>query len=176
MAGRSLTRRTLGLSVGGLAVGAILAPRPSLALAAPTGTPLLTMSGRIAVTNGPAGAVFDRAMLDAMPQGRFVTANSWDPERRAYSGPWLKDLVAAVGGSGRRLKVTALNDYAVTMPIPADQPFQPILASRIDDQAIPARGKGPLWVMYDFNAGPGLGNKETDSWAVWNVKSIEVID
>lgn len=172
----SLTRRSFGSSVLGLAVVALGAPKSSLALGRPTGTPILTVSGRIGVTNDPAGALFDRAMLDALPQGRFVTATKWDRERRTYSGPWLKNLVAAVGGSGRRLKVTALNDYAVTMPVPADQRFQPILASRIDDQPIPTRGKGPLWVMYDFASDPAVENAETDAWAVWNVKSVEVVD
>lgn len=171
-----LTRRAFATTVSGLAFAAVIRPRLSFALAPPTGTPLLTVSGRITTTNGPAGAVFDRAMLDALPQGRFVNANKWDPERRAYSGPWLKDVVAAVGATGRRLKVTALNDYAVTMPLPADQPHQPILASRIDDQPISARGKGPLWVMYDFGSDPAVHNADTDAWAVWNVKSIEVID
>jgi hypothetical protein len=171
-----MTRRLFGSSVCALAAVAFGAPKSSLALGRPTGTPLLAVSGRIGVTNDPAGAVFDRAMLDALPQGRFLTTNSWDPERRAYSGPWLKDLVAAVGATGHRIKVTALNDYAVTMPVPADQPFPPILASRIDDQPIPTWGKGPLWVMYDLASDPGVRTKEIEAWAVWNVKSIEVLD
>jgi hypothetical protein len=172
----SLTRRSFGSCVLGLAVVALGAPKASLALGRPTGPPLLTVSGRIGVTNDPAGASFDRAMLDALPQGRFLTTNSWDPERRAYSGPWLKDLLATVGATGRRIRVTALNDYAVTMPMPAEQPFPPILASRIDDQPISTRGKGPLWIMYDFASDPAVRTKEIEAWAVWNVKAIEVLD
>lgn len=58
-----------------LLAGAILAPilgiRPSYAqastLASPTQKPILTISGAIATTNEGKKAVFDRAMLEAMP-------------------------------------------------------------------------------------------------------------
>ncbi len=172
----NLSRRAFGSSALGLAVAALGAPASALALGQPTGTPLLSVSGRIGVTNAPAGAVFDRAMLDALPQGRFLTTNNWEPGQRAYAGPWLKDVLAAVGATGRRIRVTALNDYTVTMPAPADQPFPPILASRIDDQPIPTRGKGPLWIMYDFGSDAAVRTKEIEAWAVWNVKAIEVVD
>jgi hypothetical protein len=30
--------------------------------------------------------------------------------------------------------------------------------------------------MYDFASDPGVRTKEIEAWAVWNVKSIEVLD
>jgi hypothetical protein len=175
MIDRSLSRRSVAALGTMAAVGALL-PRSSAALEPPTGTPLLTVTGRVGVTNGAAGALFDRAMLDGLPTGRFVTATTWDPEVRTFTGPWIRDLLTALRANGRSMKITALNDYSVTMPVAADQPFQPILASRIDGQPIPVRNKGPLWVMYDFGSDPALRTDLYQARAIWGVKSIEVLD
>lgn len=149
------------------------------ALAEPLGTPsgnvILEIAGAISVTNQNDRAAFDQAMLDALPQRDTRTTTPWYDGAHVFSGPTFSDLLAAVGAKGTMLRVTAINDYSVEMPIAELTKHPVILASRLDGELMSVRDKGPLFVIYPFDEVPELVNEMSFSRSVWQVRQIEVL-
>lgn len=145
------------------------------ALEAATGTPVLVVRGEIAVTNAPGGtAVFDRAMLEALPVSRITTTTPWDSEPHVFEGVSGVDLMQAVGASGTEAVALALNDYEAVIPLADFRRYGVILAYRKDGVPMGVREKGPLFVVYPFDADPGLNREEILGRSVWQLKSLEV--
>ncbi len=143
-------------------------------LSSPAGAPVLEISGAITHTNDGALARFDMDMLDALPQRETVTATPWHEGVQSFTGPQIADLLDLVGAEGKTLRVVAINDYAIEIPV-ADMHENPvILASRQNDAPMSVRDKGPLFVIYPFDENPDLFNELYFSRSVWQVKAIEV--
>ncbi len=143
-------------------------------LAPPSGKPVLTVSGAISVTNAPEGAVFDLAMLQAMPKAEFHTKTIWTDGDTTFTGVRLKDLLAAVGASGKTLHAIALNDYAVEIPVSDATADGPIVAYAVDGHALPVRNRGPLWIVYPYDAKVEYRSEVVYSRSIWQLNRIEV--
>lgn len=145
-------------------------------LAPPAGKPVLTVSGRITNTNTPEGAVFDLAMLQAMPKAEFKTHTIWTEGAQTFTGVRLKDLLAAVGATGTTLRAVALNDYAVDIPVADATADGPIVAYAVEGKALPVRSRGPLWIVYPYDAKAGYRSEVVYSRSIWQLTRIEVHD
>lgn len=133
--------------------------------------PILQVSGKI----GPGSeATFDLAALDRLPQHRFTTRTPWDNGPVTFSGPLLRDVLAAVQAQGTELRATALNDYRISIPVSDTQRFDLMLATRIGGQTIPVRTKGPLFIVYPFDTDRQLQSNTYYERSIWQLKSIEV--
>ena len=143
-------------------------------IAAPKGPVILTVSGKIAHRNGPDAATFDAAMLDALPKRTTTASTPWYPQKTQFDGPLGAALLDKVGASGAVLKVTALNDYAVEIPVADLRKWPVILATTINGKPISVREKGPIFVIYPFDEEPSLYNELYFGRSAWQVKSIEV--
>lgn len=144
------------------------------ALAAPTGKVVLTVRGKIGVTNRPATAAFDLAMLDALPQGRFDGETPWTKGRTEFTGPLGSALLDAVGATGTTLRVSALNDYSADIPVSDFRDHPVILATRRQGAVMAVRDNGPLWVIYPMDKEPALRVESTYTRSVWQVARIDV--
>jgi hypothetical protein len=162
--------------IAALALSAIAAPAFSgpAALPAPQGAPILIVTGAITRTNADGGAAFDAVQIAALPMKSITTATPWYDTPRTFEGPLLRDVLLAVGASGRTLHVEALNDYAADLPFADVLTYDVVIADRIDGQPIPVRERGPLFIMYPFDQAPQLKSEEYYQRAVWQVKSIAV--
>ena len=69
---------------------------PAAALEPAQGKVILTISGQVAEKNTPTAAVFDLAMLQKLPQHSFTTMTPWDKQPIKFTGPLLRDVLAAV--------------------------------------------------------------------------------
>ncbi len=146
-------------------------------LPAPEGNVILTVTGKIGVTNtAEATAAFDLAMLDALPQTRFETETIWTEGVAEYSGVELSALLDAVEADGAQLLMTALNDYAIEVPADDAVSGGPILATRVDGRPLSVRDKGPIWVIYPFDDNPAYKTEVVYSRSIWQLKSIKVED
>ena len=157
-------------------IAATLAPTAVLAnaLAVPTGEVILTIEGNIANTNGEGVAVFDLAMLDALPQRTTTTETPWYDDAQSFSGPVIQSLLEAIGAQGMTVTVRALNDYSAEIPIEDLQANPVILASRLNGDVLSVRDKGPLFVVYPFDLDPSLYNEVYFGRSVWQVVSVTV--
>jgi len=161
-------------SLLGLAALPLLAPRHAAALDAPEGPVVLTLSGKLRQPNRGAVAQFDMAMLEKLPQLSYSTRTPWYTQARKFTGPLLRDVLAAAGAQGSQLRVTALNDYRIDIPMDDAQRHDLLLARLLDDKPMPVRDKGPLFIIYPFDQNAALRNALYFSRCVWQLRSIEV--
>ena len=165
------TRRALLQAAGGLMLGATA---PAMALEKPSGPVVLTLSGRVRTPNDGAVANFDMSMLERLPQSHFTTQTPWYAKPRKFSGPLLRDVLAAAGAHGSTLRAVALNDYWVEIPFEDSARHDVLVARLLDDKPMAVRDKGPLFVIYPFDARPELRNPVYYSRSAWQLRSIEV--
>ncbi|MFZ5962528.1 molybdopterin-dependent oxidoreductase [Thalassococcus sp. BH17M4-6] len=149
---------------------------PALAqpLAAPEGEVILTVSGALEVTNVDGTAQFDLEMLEAMDATTFETTTIWTEGAHSFTGVSLAKLVERLGLEGETLRATAINDYAVEIPVSDAVDGGPILAYRMDGETMSVRDKGPLWVVYPYDASADYRSEVTYSRSIWQLDRIEV--
>lgn len=168
-------RHWLGCTIAaGLTLMAGLHNSPAWALDAPQGRVILTVSGKIGQTNRDGKAVFDLAMLQKLPQHTFTTQTPWEPKPVKFSGPLLKDVLAAVKASGSQLTAVALNDYKISLPVTDATQFGVMLAYRMNDEVLSVRTKGPLFVIYPFDSQAELKSAKYYERSIWQLKAIDV--
>ncbi|MBL8317541.1 MAG: hypothetical protein JNJ42_04005 [Burkholderiaceae bacterium] len=141
----------------------------------PDGQVVLTLSGKIRRTNRGANAVFDMAMLAALPQHHITTRTPWYVQPRKFTGPLLRDVLALALAQAQTLRVTALNDYRIDIPFDDVQRYDVVLARLLDDMPMTVREKGPLFMIYPFDSVPTLRNARYYSRSVWQLISIELL-
>jgi hypothetical protein len=140
----------------------------------PTGKTVLTISGKIAITNGDGTAQFDRAMLEGLGMVSFETTTPWYQGPVRFEGVPLVRLMGAVGATGQRIIAIALNDYSAEVPMEDAIKYNVILALKRDGEYMPVRDKGPLFVVYPFDSDPELKSQKFYSRSVWQISRIEV--
>jgi hypothetical protein len=150
-------------------------PFAAWALEPPSGPVVLTVTGRIKLPNVGSQAQFDMAMLERLPQHSFVTRTPWYATPRKFTGPLLRDVLAACGAQGSGLRATALNDYRVDLPFEDAQLYDVLLARLLDDKPMAVRDKGPLFIIYPFDSSAELRNTVYYSRSAWQLKSLEVL-
>lgn len=159
-----------------LLAGAALAAATPLAraLAAPTEPVVLTITGRVRNPNAGTAARFDMPMLERLPQHEFTTRTPWYAGPRHFTGPLLRQVLATAGAEGRVLRVRALNDYRVDVPWEDAQRHDLIVARLLDGQPMAVRDKGPLFMVYPFDAAPELRSAVYYARSAWQLWTIEV--
>lgn len=143
--------------------------------AAPKGKVILTVTGAILRRNAPEGMQFDEAMLEALPQGQFKGATPWTSGVVSFEGPLFSAVIDMAGVNGTTLRATALNDYAVEIPVSDVRAHPVILATRRDGKVMAVRDKGPIWVIYPMDKTPALQTETTYNRSIWQLKTIHVI-
>jgi hypothetical protein len=143
-------------------------------LPAPKEAPILTISGKISVTNGEAGAQFDRAMLEEMGLVTVETVTPWYTGAVKFEGVPMDTLMKRVGASGERVTVVALNDYSSEIPFEDFAKYKVILALKRNGEYMPVRDKGPLFIIYPFDSMPELKSQTFYSRSVWQIAKIVV--
>ena len=157
-----------------LGATALLLTGTSHALDAPKGKVILSVIGNIKFKNADDRADFDMDMLAALPQHSFTTLTPWDKESKNFTGPRLRDVLAAVGAQGSILKAEALNNFKVEIPVSDTQQFSMVLARLMDDKPMPIREKGPLFITYPFDTNTELHSARYYSRSAWQLRTIEV--
>lgn len=160
------------LAAGAIAVMAIAPAAQAETLAPPTGEVVLTVDGKIAVTNADGTASFDMDMLMAMPSVTFSTTSTWTEGTPTFTGVSLKLLLEAVGAESGEITATALNNYSVTIPTDSLKDEAPIIAYQIDGQTFSRRDKGPLWIIYPFDSDPAYQNELIYGRSIWQLSRL----
>ena len=167
-----LSRRLLLLSLlCGLSSVQAAEPAP---LAAPKGKVVLTIKGNIDVKNRGNEAALDMDMLSALPQHTFTTNTPWSKAPIKFTGPKLADVLKLVKAKGNSIKASAINDYHITIPMEDASRFDVVVARLINDQPIPVREKGPLFVVYPFDSNADLRASTYYERSIWQLKSLEI--
>ena len=162
-----VTSALLGLAAAGL---------PVRAQDAPAGTPkiVLTITGSVQKRAGADALDFDMALLAKLPQTSFNTKTPWYTQPRKFTGVLLRDLLAAIGGTGHTLRAMALNDYRVEIPAEDWLRHGAMLAYLLDDKPMSVRERGPLVIVYPFDERPEVRTAVHYSRAIWQLRSLEL--
>ena len=164
---RHLLRSALQLTPAVALAGSL--PWPVQAQPAPA-------KGRTVLTvQSASGSVdFDMAALEALPQRSFRTSTPWYPQPTSFTGPLLRDVLAAAGARGQTLRAVALNDYKVELPVADAERFEVIVARLLDGKPMPVRERGPLFIVYPFDTSVELKSEKYYSRSAWQLRRIEV--
>lgn len=115
----------------------------------PNGPVVLTISGTH--TNAGKNAAFTMDRLAKLPQASFVTQTPWYNKPVKFTGPLLKDVLAAAGVRGHKITAVALNDYKVDIPFEDLNKYPVMLARLADGKPMAVRDKGPLFIVYPYD-------------------------
>jgi hypothetical protein len=151
-----------------------LAIAPALALDKPAGPAVLTISGNVTQANSGKEAVFDMKMLEKLPQKTFSTQTPWYPNPVSFTGPLLRDVLAAAGAKGNKIMAVALNDYKTEIPFDDATKHDVIVARLMNGRPMPVREKGPLFIVYPFSAKAELRAEIYYNRAAWQLNALQV--
>lgn len=146
----------------------------SLALDKPIGPAVLRISGLVTQPNMQQQAVFDMAMLQALPQHSFTTQTPWYAEPVKFTGPLLRDVLAAAGAKGEGITAIALNDYRTEIPFSDALKYDLIVATLMNDQPMPVREKGPLFLVYPFDSKAELQAATFYNRSAWQLRALQI--
>jgi len=154
--------------LAGFAVAFLLAgPAAAGELEKPDFPVVVTVAGKIANTNCPPfdpnadlflkyhersfdkAAAFDIPMLEALGLHQVeVKIPEW-PAPVTVEGPYLKDLLAAVGAAGDTVSLVALDGYASELNWSDVEALDWIVGIRADGKPLGLGHRGPLWMVYE---------------------------
>lgn len=153
------------------AAAALQAAEP---LPQPQGTVILTVTGRLQVTNDSAAARFDRAMLERLPQTTLTGFTDWTIGRQSFSGVLLRDLLERLGAEGDGIAAQALNDFTAIIPWADLESYDVLLALTRNGADMPVRDKGPIWIIYPNDHPQGATPFEHNDKMVWQLTRLDV--
>ncbi len=171
---KNIFRKIRAIFLPALALVFVAGAGGAAGLDQPKADSILTVSGKISVTNAQAVAQFDRAMLEKIGMESFTTMTPWYKEPVKFEGVPLKKLMAAVEAKGEKIVAVALNDYSAEVPMEDIAKYNVILALKRDGEYMTPRDKGPLFIVYPYDSNPDLKNQKFYSRSVWQVAKIEV--
>jgi hypothetical protein len=149
-------------------------PVAAEALPVPTGEIVLTVTGDIQVTNQGDSAVFDAEMLKALGEVTYQTSTPWTDGVQSFTGVSLHRLMEVLGVTDGALKATAINDYAIDIPVSDVVVNGPILAYLQNGNPMSVREKGPLWVVYPYDLNKDYQAEVIFSRSIWQLVSLDV--
>jgi hypothetical protein len=146
----------------------------ALALDKPEGRAILTISGAITQVNVGSTAEFDMKMLEKLPQKTFSAQTPWYSTPVTFTGPLLRDVLAATGAKGTKIVATALNDYKTEIPFDDAAKFDVIVARLMNDKPMPIREKGPLFIVYPFDTKAELRTETYYNRSAWQLSGLKI--
>lgn len=140
----------------------------------PEGPVLLTVSGNIALRNGPDGARLDRDMLELLGSRTIETTTIWTDGVQHFRGVPLGRLLRALGAQGDHILARSVTEFTVTIPASDWHDDGPIIAFERNGVPMSLRDKGPLWVIYPFDSSPRFRSETIYFRSIWQLDSITV--
>lgn len=159
------------VAAGGLAISSVAAACP---VNPPSGPVLLTVTWP--QSEGPARepVQFDRAALEAFEQDSFTTTTIWTSGPQTFAGVRLTKLLECLDVDDGLLTLSAQNEYLIEIETKTVRPDGALVAMSLNGQAMTTRNKGPLWVVYPYDADPAFQTETYFAQSIWQLDHIEV--
>lgn len=138
----------------------------------------ISIDGKIRKTNSGNVFILSKEYFDNMKKSQIKTTTSWTKKdhRVNFEGVKVKDILNEVGAFGSTLRMHALNDYWVDIPVSDVDKYDIILANKMDGKNLKVRDFGPYFVIYPVDKNPDELNKPIYlSRFIWQVDKITVI-
>lgn len=130
----------------------------------------------LTVVNATTGVevALTEAELFALPQVTVNTENEFVDEMTAFQGPLGRDVLALVGDGGETVVLTAVNDYAVEVPLEDFINYEVVFATSADGVKFSRRDKGPIWVVYPMSDHQELRDPVFNARLIWQLVRVEL--
>ena len=152
-----------------LALGATTAHAASNG-SAPSGDAMLTVT----VSSQSIEKRFSLEDLQKIGVAVVETSTPWTNGTAKFEGVYLEDILSGLNIEAGTVKAIALNDYSSTLPVTDAYKHSVLLAYKIDGKQLSVRDKGPLWIVYPFDADPSLKSEVIYSRSVWQLNRLVV--
>lgn len=129
----------------------------------------------LTVSNGEETKSYTFEDLLAFEQEIVETTNDYVDELATFQGPSLQSLLEDSDiDRDAELKMSAINDFTISVPAEDAFLYGVILALLRDGEQMSVRDKGPIWVIYPMDDNPELRDDMYNGRLVWQLKSIAV--
>ncbi|GHE05540.1 oxidoreductase [Allgaiera indica] len=136
---------------------------------------LLTVKRAIPGQGTPSVKRFDMAMLQALPHRSFTTTTIWTKGPQRFEGVLLRDLMRALGAPpGAMLLAHAQNAYSARIPLSSATDPGPIIAYLRNGKPMSLREKGPLWLVFPYDADRRWQTEVVYSRSIWQLDQITI--
>ena len=115
-----------------------------------------------------------RQLLMSLPRSGFVTTTLWTNGPQRFDGVWLSDFLAHFDVTSGTLALQAINDYLVEMPVDEINTGEALLAYDRNGQPMTQRSRGPVWLVYNYDADPAFRTETIYTRSVWQLDRITV--
>lgn len=142
----------------------------------PTGPVVLVVTGNIQKTNIGVAAHFDMDMLFDLPKHTLYTSTLVTDGVKRFDGVWVRDLLDLLNPLDKTTIVvaSALNDYAVSIPLTDFYDYDVLLATHMDGVQLLPTDKGPLWIVYPRDSLRKLQDIRYDYRWVWQLNHLDL--
>ncbi|KIN60377.1 Oxidoreductase, molybdopterin binding [Sulfitobacter noctilucae] len=147
----------------------------ALGLALGLGTSAQATDTVLTLTHNGETQAFDRAALEALGTRKIETTTIWTEGTNTFEGVPLARLVQELGAEDGTLLATAINDYTVEIPVTDAVEDGPIVAITMNGEEMSVRDKGPLWVVYPYDANADYRTEVIYSRSIWQLDRIELV-
>ncbi|MBM1689956.1 molybdopterin-dependent oxidoreductase [Sulfitobacter geojensis] len=129
----------------------------------------------LTLTHSGETRTFDRPALEALGTEKIETTTIWTEGTQVFEGVSLARLAQEVDAQDGKLLATAINDYTVEIPLSDAVEGGPIVAITMNGNEMSLRDKGPLWVVYPYDANADYRTEVIYSRSIWQLDRIEVV-
>ncbi|WP_172982724.1 molybdopterin-dependent oxidoreductase [Roseovarius bejariae] len=124
--------------------------------------------------NGTLQINITRQLLMSLPRSGFVTTTIWTNGPQRFDGVWLSDFLEHFDVTAGTLSLQAINDYLVEMPVSEIVSGEALLAYERNGKPMTQRSKGPVWLVYNYDADPAFRTETIYTRSVWQLDRITV--
>lgn len=117
---------------------------------------------------------FDLAALQSLESVAVNTTTIWTEGVQEFVGVPLAKLTAEMTGAFD-LRMTAINDYVVTMSSEFLNDRYPIVAYERNGALMSVRDKGPFWLIFPFDEDEAFTTEAMLSRSIWQLIRIEIL-
>ena len=143
-------------------------------LEAPQNNVILAISGKVAQTNTPDSASFDRSMLEGLGTTTLRTSTPWTDGIQEFRGVLVRDVLERAGAEGQVVRAIAHNDYIIDIPAGEFRDYPVLLALEMNGAKLELKDKGPIWIVYPLDQFEALQDRATERKMVWQLKELQV--
>ncbi len=117
---------------------------------------------------------FSLADLQGFEPTTVTTSTIWTEGVQTFEGISLKVLLDHLSVSSGTITATAINDYAVELPVSDAVVDGPIVAYLHSGKEMSVREKGPLWIIYPYDENKDYQTEVIYSRSIWQLNRMEI--
>ncbi len=107
--------------------------------------------------------------LTSLPIHQFSTHTNWTDGVQNFTGVALNTLLESIGVDTGEVEMIALNDYSIILQVDDPTNAGAMIAYLQNGAPMTPRGKGPLWLVYDFDSEARFRTETIFSRSIWQL-------